>query len=83
MTEQEISERINQIQFDCDRLSAEARNVLHACRANHPLGRGKDRTDLFRNAAFVLGHRGSVSSHHVQWLNKTANLFADQRDATA
>lgn len=76
--DREIEERIDQIQYDCDRLSAEARNTLHACRKDHPLGRGKDRTDLFRNAAFVLSGR-TVSRHHIIWLNEVANQFHEER----
>jgi hypothetical protein len=78
--EREIEKRIDQIQSDCDRISAETRNVLHACRKDHPLGRGKDRTDLFRNAAFVLSGR-MCPTIHIQWLNETANQFHDQRTA--
>jgi hypothetical protein len=81
MTDAEINERIDQIQQEADRISAEARNTLHACRPGHPLGRGQDRTDLFRNAAFTLSMRSSVSSAHVQWLNKMANEFASERTA--
>ncbi len=81
MTDAEINERIDQIQQEADRISAEARNMLHACRPGHPLGKGQDRTDLFRNAAFVLSMRSGVSSAHIQWLNKTANLFASERTA--
>jgi len=76
--EREISQRIDEIQTDGDRLSAEARNVLHACRHGHPLGLGKDRTDLFRNAAFVLSGR-TVSQRHIIWLNEVANQFHEQR----
>jgi uncharacterized small protein (DUF1192 family) len=79
-SERDINERIDEIQQECDRLSAEARNTLHACRKDHPLGRGKDRTDLFRNAAFVLS-RPHVPSVHVEWLNKVANQFHDERAA--
>jgi hypothetical protein len=75
--EHDINERIDQIQQDCDRLSAEARNTLNACRKDHPLGRGRDRTDLFRNAAFVLS--GRCSSEHLIWLNRIANHFHDER----
>ena len=75
MTEQEINARLDRIQQDIERVSAEARNALHACRAGHPLGRGQDRTDLFRNAAFVLSGRRGVSSEHIVWLNRTANRF--------
>ena len=76
--EREISERIDQIQNDCDRLSAEARNTLHACRNDHPMGRGKARTDLFRNAAFVLS-RPFVPQKHIIWLNEVANQFHADR----
>ena len=79
LTEIEISAMIDQIQSDAEPISAEARNTLHACRSGHPLGKGRDRTDLFRDAAFVLSHRSSVSSRHVEWLNKTANQFHDIR----
>lgn len=75
LSEQEINERIDEIQQDIERVSAEARNALHACRPGHPLGKDKDRCLLFRNAAFVLGGRSGVSSSHIQWLNKTANQF--------
>lgn len=79
MDEREINSRIDEIQAEADKLSAEARNTLHACRHDHPLGRGQDRTDLFRNAAFVLSRRTGVSSRHIEWLNKTANEFHIQR----
>ena len=79
MTDAELNERIDTIQREADRLSAEARNVLHACRPGHPLGAGSDKTDLFRNAAFVLSMRASVSSAHIQWLNRMANTFAGER----
>lgn len=75
--DREIEQRIDQIQSDCDRISAEARNTLHACRKDHPLGRGKDRTDLFRSAAFVLS--GRCSTVHLIWLNEVANQFHPER----
>lgn len=78
LTESEINEVIDAIQKDCDRLSAEARNALHACRKDHPLGRGQDRTDLFRNAAFVLS-RPQVSGQHSIRLNQIANQFHADR----
>lgn len=82
ISENEINERIDQIQTDCDRMSAEARNTLSACREGHPLGRGSDRTDLFRSAAFVLGgHR--CPTVHLIWLNKIANQFHEDRAASA
>lgn len=76
-SEAEITERLNDIQEDMEKATAEARNVVHACRKDHPLGRGRDRTDLFRNAAFVLS--GRVSSAHLIWLNQTANQFHKER----
>lgn len=76
--EREINQRIDVIQADGDRLSAEARNALHACRKDHPLGRGKDRTDLFRSAAFVLSGR-TVAQKHIIWLNEVANQFHPER----
>ena len=79
MTEQEISQQLDTIQQECDGISAECRNVIHACRFNHPLGRGADRTDTFRNAAFMLSGRSGVSSRHIEWLNKTANQFHTDR----
>jgi hypothetical protein len=79
MTDKDINARIDEIQAECDRLSAEARNTLHACRPGHPLGAGQSRTDLFRNAAFVLSMRAGVPSRHVQWLNKTAEGFHGER----
>lgn len=79
ISEKEISGRIDEIQKDIESVSAEARNTLHACRTGHPLGAGRDRTDLFRNAAFVLSARSGVSSRHIQWLNKTANQFHKER----
>ena len=79
LDEAEINERIDAIQADMDKATAEARNTLHACRAGHPLGNGRDRTDLFRNAAFVLS--GRVGSHHLIWLNQTANQFHEERAA--
>lgn len=75
--DREIEQRIDQIQSDCDRISAEARNTLHACRKDHPLGRGKDRTDLFRSAAFVLS--GRCATVHLIWLNEVANQFHPER----
>jgi hypothetical protein len=80
MDEQEINERIDLIQADMEKASAEVRNALHACRAGHPLGNGQDRTDLFRNAAFALS--GRVSSNHLIWLNKVANQFHGERALT-
>ena len=78
LSEQEINQQIDQIHSDCERLSAEARNTLNACRFNHPLGRNVDRTDLFRNAAFVLT-RPFVPSKHIVWLNQVANQFHEER----
>ena len=80
IAEVEINDSIDAIQADMDKATAEARNALHACRKGHPLGTGRDRTDLFRNAAFVLS--GRVSSSHLEWLNKTANQFHDERATT-
>lgn len=75
--ETEINERIDAIQADMNRATAEGRNTLHACRKGHPLGSGRDRTDLFRNAAFVLS--GRVNREHIEWLNKVANQFHSER----
>ena len=75
--DREISQRLDHIQSDCS-LSAEARNTLHACRSGHPLGRGRDRTDLFRSAAFVLSGRICPQSHII-WLNEVANQFHGER----
>lgn len=74
MTDQEINNAIDEIQKDMCNLSAEARNALHACRPNHPLGEGKDKTSLFRNAAFVIGARMG-SYLHSHRLNKIANAY--------
>ena len=72
MTDQEINERIDQIQAEACNLSSEARNALHACRPRHPLGCNEQRAYLFLNAAHVLYGCSSVSSHHIVWLRNMA-----------
>lgn len=76
LTETEITARIDEIQTQSTGLGAEARNILHACRPNHPLGAGQDRAELFRNAAFVLSGRQGVSTLHVEWLENMSNRLA-------
>lgn len=77
-SEREIDQRIDEIQEDLFKVSAETRNTLHACRPDHPMGRGRDRTDLFRSAAFVLGGR-MCPQKHIVWLNQVANQFHEER----
>ena len=80
VSESEINEKLAEIQADCDRLSAEARNALHACIEGHPIGQGRDRTDVFRSAAFMI-RRPGCSRLHAEWLNKVANQFHSERAA--
>lgn len=54
MSDQEINELINRIQSELDEPSAEMRNALHACRPGHPLGRDRQRAEVFRSAAFMI-----------------------------
>lgn len=50
---------------------AEALNALHACRPNHPLGRGQRAP--YRNAAFTIAGRLGIPPSAVEWLNKQAD----------
>lgn len=81
--EVEIDRRLDEIQEECERISAETRNTLNACREGHPLGRGRHRADLFNDAAFVLSRRPFVSSRHAAWLNKVARQCRGERATAA
>ena len=72
-----LNRRIDLIQTDSEGLSAEARNVLHACRPDHPLGNGKSARQRLDNAAFVLS--GKVRGEHVEWLIKMARKYEEKR----
>jgi len=70
-----ISKRLDRIQKEYKKLSAEARNTLHACHKDHPLGRNQKRSSSFENAWFVLC--GRVHSTHTDWLKKVADAFKE------
>lgn len=80
--ESEIAEHIDAIQADIE-VSAEVRNALHACRPNHPLGKGKPPRQLFHNAAFLLMGRPGVPSRHVEWLRGMSESMGLGKDIEA
>lgn len=73
--EAEIAERLDRILAESEGLSAEAINIVHACRRGHPLGAGSKRYQRFQNAGFVLKRRRGVPQNHVDWLYQMASRF--------
>lgn len=72
--ESTISKRLDRIQKEY-RMSAEARNTLHACHKDHPLGRNKKRSMTFENAWFMM--LGRIRSDHTDWLKNVADAFKE------
>jgi hypothetical protein len=71
----EIDNEIDGIMARCgERLSAEQKNMLHACRPDHPLGRGESKVTLFRNARF--GCASGLDYRARDWLESALKQAA-------
>lgn len=68
----ELNEIIDDIQRKT-KLSAESRNMLHACRPGHPLGKGMRKDEKVMNVHSAL--QGRASSYDIDRLINAINKF--------
>jgi len=72
--ERDINQMIDAIACRSDNLSGSALNTLHACRLNHPLGKGRKRSERFWAAHFML-RRPGVHTQDLIWLHRMCERF--------